>query len=359
MPDSEVAQELTIAKRFHVPRTIASLLGFITVSATFYQLKLDLVFYVGPLLQGLFWPHIAYFLTKRFHADGYSERKSLLVDSFLGGIWIPFMAFNVLPTVVLSTTLWLNNISAEGPRFFLKGFIAQLCGLILGILIIGFRWLPESSMTVILACIPILLLYPIAVASISYKLSKALSNQKRVLAHLSQHDALTSLYNRGYWEVLSVQEFKNNKSFEEPCCLIFLDVDHFKHINDTYGHTTGDEVLRKVGKIIRDNLRPLDIPGRYGGEEFGIVLPETEKEVAIGVAEHLRKAIEESLIATSNQACIEITVSIGLAQLTNHIKTYDQWLESADSALYQAKQSGRNKCKLYECANNRQPQRLP
>jgi diguanylate cyclase len=236
----------------------------------------------------------------------------------------------------------------------MKGIVAQLCGVILGVSFVGFQWLPTSNMIVVIACIPILLLYPIFISTISYKLSNALSRQKRVLFHLSQHDALTGLYNRGHWEQQLIQEFKNSRTFNEPTCLILLDIDHFKLVNDRFGHCTGDEVLRRVGKLIRDNLRPLDIPGRYGGEEFGVVLPESSKETAVAVAQRLRAAIEKSLISTTDQHTIKITVSLGVALLNDNTQDCSQWIDNADKALYQAKQSGRNRSILFECENNRQ-----
>ncbi|GAA3924150.1 diguanylate cyclase [Litoribacillus peritrichatus] len=354
MPSSHPAKAQSIGKRFYVPRTIASLFGLITVATTFYQFGAPAWYYLGPILQGLFWPHLAYQLARRFAHKGYTEKHSLLMDSFLGGLWVPMMMFNILPLVVLSTTLWLNNISAFGPKFCLKGLLAQAAGVLLGLLLVGLEFNLMPNLAILLSCIPILLIYPIAIATISYKLSKTLSKQKRVLVHLSKHDALTGLYNRGHWEQQLVQEFKNNQTFDEPCCLIFLDIDHFKRINDTYGHSIGDNVLRKIGKIIRDNIRPLDVPGRYGGEEFGIILPETSKEPAIAIAERLRVTIEESLIYINTGQYLEVTASLGVAMLDNTVESYDQWLCNADKALYQAKNSGRNRTVLYECENNRQ-----
>jgi diguanylate cyclase (GGDEF)-like protein len=124
--------------------------------------------------------------------------------------------------------------------------------------------------------------------------------------------------------------------------LLMLDVDHFKAINDRHGHPAGDEVLRSIARILRDTLRQEDLPGRYGGEEFGVVLPGAGAEGAAVVAERLRKRIEAALL--ERRAGIKATVSIGFAEIGPQDVDCTTWIARADRALYAAKAAGRNRC---------------
>lgn len=161
-------------------------------------------------------------------------------------------------------------------------------------------------------------------------------------------DALTGFYNRSQLEVRIKQEVANAKRRHAPLCGIMTDIDYFKIVNDTYGHAAGDLVLKVVAKIVRSQLREYDIAGRYGGEEFSIILPFTKIEEAQKVAERLRKTIESKVIDISkvnNESEtkeIKITMSLGVYQMQDGDDDSDL-MKKADKALYQAKNTGRNK----------------
>jgi diguanylate cyclase (GGDEF)-like protein len=122
-----------------------------------------------------------------------------------------------------------------------------------------------------------------------------------------------------------------------------LDIDHFKQINDTYGHQSGDLVLKSVANTFQEVLRSVDIIGRLGGEEFAVVLPETWIAKALEVAERLREKISEGEVALPDGTIIRFTVSIGIAALIDKNSNIDMLLDDADKALYRAKQAGRNR----------------
>ena len=161
-------------------------------------------------------------------------------------------------------------------------------------------------------------------------------------------DALTGFYNRSQLEVRIKQEVANAKRRHASLCGIMTDIDYFKIVNDTYGHAAGDLVLKVVAKIVRSQLREYDIAGRYGGEEFSIILPFTKIEEAQKVAERLRKTIESKVIDISkvnNESEtkeIKITMSLGVYQMQDGDDDSDL-MKKADKALYQAKNTGRNK----------------
>lgn len=159
-------------------------------------------------------------------------------------------------------------------------------------------------------------------------------------------DALTNLNNRRQFELRLGQEIATTKRQKNPLCAMMIDIDFFKKVNDTYGHASGDAVLRGVASIIKSALRESDIPSRYGGEEFAVLLPYTHIEEAQIVGERLRKAVETSPIPINDEnsdvKTIKVTISMGLAEF-NSQETGEELFERADKALYEAKESGRNR----------------
>ncbi|MDX1266100.1 MAG: diguanylate cyclase, partial [Oceanisphaera sp.] len=146
----------------------------------------------------------------------------------------------------------------------------------------------------------------------------ALEQANKQLARLSITDKLTGLLNRGAWENLLDSEFSRYQRYGHPSSLVLIDIDNFKLINDRYGHPAGDEVIRHLAATIRAILRSTDQAGRYGGEEFGIILPETDAEGAVVIAERLRQAIETAVVTTQNIE-IRYTISSGIATLNKSI----------------------------------------
>ena len=128
-----------------------------------------------------------------------------------------------------------------------------------------------------------------------------------------------------------------------------FDIDHFKKINDGYGHQAGDEVLRHTAAILRECIRATDVAGRYGGEEFAVILVDTPTEGGRIFAERLRTTLEASSVPYQGQA-IRCTISLGLAELGEGVTEPKQWIERADQALYQAKRGGRNQSRVFDAA---------
>ncbi|MHA6964852.1 GGDEF domain-containing protein [Zobellella denitrificans] len=170
----------------------------------------------------------------------------------------------------------------------------------------------------------------------------ALEQANEQLARLSMTDRLTGLLNRGTWETLLDAEFTRFRRYGQASTLVLFDIDHFKQINDRFGHLAGDDVIRQVAAITRDALRQADQAGRYGGEEFGIILPQTDAEGARIICERLRRAFEAAVVST-REGEIRYTVSLGVAPLREGPNSHMEWLRQADEALYAAKHGGRNR----------------
>ena len=175
---------------------------------------------------------------------------------------------------------------------------------------------------------------------------RLMSNQHK-LEELSVRDGLTGLYNRREFEKRLNEEVHRARRYDEVLTVLMLDVDHFKDVNDRYGHQTGDEALVTVADLIRLNVRPVDVTCRYGGEELAVILPETDANGARIVAERIRGNIAESLITTLQGYTIHVTVSIGLATFPRDGDTGTGLVSAADQALYAAKQDGRNLVRSY------------
>src|SRR3990167_8373715 len=155
-------------------------------------------------------------------------------------------------------------------------------------------------------------------------------------------DGLTEVYTRRHVLERFREELRRSTSRNIPMYFLMIDVDFFKKFNDQYGHLTGDQILREVGFLIRENIREIDIAGRYGGEEFSVILPDTDHEGAQFAAERIRRAIEETTIKAYD-ASVKITVSIGTSTFPDDGRKTDELIDKADWALYRAKKMGRNK----------------
>ena len=163
------------------------------------------------------------------------------------------------------------------------------------------------------------------------------------LLYLATTDELTQLYNRRQFLHLSDQTLNRSKRYNEPLTMLMCDIDFFKHINDTFGHATGDLALQQVAKLLKSSLRETDLAGRVGGEEFAILLVQTPQETGFDVAERLRSCIEQNPIYSDDgYSIIPITVSIGAASPIYPHETLSSLMQRADQSLYQAKRSGRN-----------------
>ncbi len=162
------------------------------------------------------------------------------------------------------------------------------------------------------------------------------------LQQLSIYDSLTKIYNRRHFMERFQEEFERAKKFNHDLSFLMIDIDHFKKINDSYGHLVGDAVLQEVARLIKANIRGIDLAARFGGEEFSVVLPETDKAGAIMLAERINREVSRRALAAFDEK-ISVSISIGLASFPQNSIHPDVLLETADKALYKAKVSGRNR----------------
>ncbi|HEX8553649.1 MAG TPA: sensor domain-containing diguanylate cyclase [Sphingomonas sp.] len=170
------------------------------------------------------------------------------------------------------------------------------------------------------------------------------------LRMIAQVDHLTGALTRRGFEEQADREIARAARYGRPSTLVMLDVDHFKSVNDTHGHATGDQVLHQIAKLAEVALRPSDVFGRLGGEEFGMLLPETGGDEAVIVADRLRQAIADHPMRLPGGGTLHVTASFGVAALDPGFAAFPAWLERADAMLYAAKAGGRNCTRLAERA---------
>lgn len=249
----------------------------------------------------------------------------------------PYLAEIYTPEVSLSI-IWMFAISGLRLPFALASASVTIAAHLAYELYLGipFEVLCIHSLWIVAA-----VSFGILSALILDKKSKQIFLDSRELEYLATTDKLSGLYNRMKIEAYCLEEIERVRRYGGTFSIILLDIDHFKEINDTCGHNVGDHVIQKLAQIMSESVRSVDRTGRWGGEEFLILLPETGGEQAFGVAEHLRRHIEES---DFSPAC-RVLISAGVAEYAPG-DTIEKIVQRADEALYAAKEGGRNQTRL-------------
>ena len=175
-----------------------------------------------------------------------------------------------------------------------------------------------------------------------YAMKERMEEKYRSLEEISFTDSLTGLYNRHYFFQVARQQVQIAMRSRHPICVIIGDVDHFKSINDTYGHLIGDDALKHAANIVRGGVRESDICARFGGEEFIVLLNNSKLENSVAIGEKIRAAMEK-LPCTTEAAVLKMTISLGVSEINPENGEINDAINRADRALYEAKNSGRNK----------------
>lgn len=339
-PDEVIGKGVRFVERIYRLRMIGLSIGFFCVAAAFLQNPVPAPLWILLGFHGYVWPHMAYHLALRNIVPYRAERRNLVADTAFGGFWVIAMQGNLVPSTLILAMLSMDNIAAGGLKLFLRGLIASMMGALLGLLLLDFHFQPLSDLHTIIACMPMLALYPLALGKSTYDMSKKLAERSHAFESVSQRDGLTGLLNRRYWETLLIEEFEASHRQQRSACLLLLDLDHFKSINDNHGHLVGDAVLKNFSSLLQQHLRAEDLIGRYGGEEFVAILRNADLSEAIAITERLLHQVR--LCRGQENTLWGCTVSAGLVPFQPDMEAHYSWLQRADNAMYQAKGRGRD-----------------
>ena len=338
-PDREAG--LRFARRIYPMRVLGLGLGGVCVASALVPVDVHGVVWMLLAGNSLLWPHLAYQLARNSLDPAGAERRNLLIDSACGGVWIAVMQLNLLTSAVLLTMLSIDKVAAGGWRLLFRSWIGMALSFAVAWTLLGFPLRPEVSTWNVLASIPFLVSYPLALSFVTWRLGQQVVKQNRELQAFTRVDGLTGLPNRLHWEQIAGQELRRHRRGGRPATLMMIDIDHFKPINDRHGHLVGDEVLKGFALELRGCLREVDTAGRYGGDEFAVVLPDTGPEGAAQAARrlllHFRRRAEDP------DTGVPYSISIGYALARSDMADTAAWLAAADAALYRAKEAGRDR----------------
>ena len=336
-----VDRERRFVIRVHGLRTLGLGLGFFPVAAVFWQNGEPLLLWALLLVNGFAWPHLARWLAVRSATPVQAEYRNLLADSLMGGVWVALMRFNLLPSVALVAMLAMDKLSVGGARLLLRGLTLQVLACALAAATNDWAFAPHTGAAVMLATVPFMVLYPLAISAAMHRLAQQVRQQNRQLAQISSTDGLSDLFNRGAWEEAVAATLERCRRSGASASLLMIDIDRFKHVNDHHGHPAGDAVIGRVGAIIRRCMRDTDCAGRYGGDEFGVLLDRADAAAAAAIAERIRDSVAAAEFEQAEG--MRCTLSIGVAEITAQTHDARSWIKRADDALYRAKIDGRNR----------------
>jgi diguanylate cyclase len=318
----------------------------------------------------LVYPHLQYWRAACARNPVETEMKSLLIDSILLGAFAAAMQFSLWLSFSAMLGTLTNNAANKGWRGVRETIAALLVGALTTALVVGLEFSPDTGWPTTLFCIVGLSGYLLAVGNTGFvrnlqlrrtreqlrqretELLTANENLGRNLREIdalheqlreqANRDPLTNLYNRRYLDSTLERELARCKREGQSLSLILIDIDHFKQINDTYGHQAGDEMLLRIAESLSGIARAGDVACRYGGEEFLLLMPTMTLDVALERAENLRTSFS-ALHVEFGDFHLQATMSIGISVYPGHATDADELIRSADRALYRAKQGGRNR----------------
>lgn len=357
------------ANSFRVRVAIFILIGF-PIALHMLPRQPGVVFWTLFLLQFYVYPFFMRWLSRRAPVSEKAEHYNLIVDSLAVGAWAAALGFPLWIGVSFFLATLLNHTITLGRKGILVCLLAASVGALASTTVIAFHVSTDTDGLVTLTSIVGLAIYLslMGIEFFSYirrlhEVQDAVDLQKRTLEDANQalheqigkindlqeklreqanRDSLTGLFNRRYLEGTLERELSRCKREAAPLTMLLLDIDHFKLVNDTYGHPAGDEVLRVIARALQESARTEDIVCRYGGEEFLLVLPKMSLAVARSRATRLLEMFRGTTIAFEDSR-IPVTASIGIATVPEHATSVENLIRCADQALYRAKSMGRDR----------------
>lgn len=342
--DESRSRGLEFVSRIHRMRMLGTVLCTLPIASVLLERSAPAWLWALLALNVLLWPQVALLLGRRARDPVAAEFRALMLDSAFGGAWIASMAVSAAPAAVFITLLTADKIASGGWRLLGRTTLSLVAGFALAWAALGFEFAPVSSQRTLLACIPFLFLYTVVLSSVTHRLKRQVEEKNRELHRLARMDPVMQVPNRPHFESSAVVELARFHRSGRQASLLLIDIDQFKLINDRHGHGMGDIVLKRVAALLKEAVREVDLPARYGGDEFAVLLVDTDSTRAQAVAERIRQQLMQQ--AFDNAPELTCTLSIGVAEATRNYHTLDAWVQAADAALYCAKAAGRNRIEV-------------
>lgn len=268
----------------------------------------------------------------------------LKVDAIIAGVWIGLMGLNALPTAALIMMIGMNMMGSGGFRLFIAGIIITLFSAMVTLQLNGSMITLYSEPLEWWLTLPVLILYPMLFAWVSHRTAVRLAEHKRRLELMSTRDGMTGVFNRRHWETLLRNEYEQCRRSHQTATILLIDIDHFKSINDTWGHDVGDEAIVAITRQLQLTLRSCDFIGRFGGDEFAVIMSGTPAESAIAAMSRVHERLVNMPLPGAPSE--RIRISVGVAPWGPQFGHYREWLKAADVALYKAKNAGRGRTEV-------------
>lgn len=335
---------LRFAWRVRLPRAVGLGWMFLPIAAVLASQPIAGGWWLFLVGWSFVWPHLAWQLASKAIDPLSREIYNLKADAILAGVWVGVMGVNVLPSTALLMMMCMNLMGAGGLRLFIAGMVLMVVSCLVTLQLTGITVAFRSAPLEWWFSLPVIVIYPLLFAWVSYQTATKLAEHKRRLQVMSMRDGMTGVYNRRHWEILLRNEFDNCRRYHRDATLLIIDIDHFKSINDTWGHDVGDEAIIALTRQLQMTLRGSDVIGRFGGDEFAVIMCGTPADNAIAAMSRVHERLNALRLPCAPQVILRI--SVGVAPLTTQIGHYREWLKSADMALYKAKNAGRNRTEV-------------
>ena len=329
-----------VHRRTYPLRASYMALGGLVVAACLAYQPVNMAWWAFAAVSALVWPHIAFLHSGRQRDPFHAEYVNSLVDALIVGSWVALMHWSLLPSLCILAIGVADRFYTGLRRRWLSTLGALLGGMLLMSLCIQPEPQWDAPLGVQISLLPLVILHSAYASWSTRRMLKTLARQNLQLKQLGRVDPLTTVYSRDYWWKKARAALRQHHLSKEHTCLLVIDIDHFKRVNDMYGHIVGDEVLKLIGLAIRQCLRSHDIAGRYGGDEFTVLCKHAKAEDAYFVALRIRDKLAQIRIREHPE--LRISGSIGVAAADSSFSSVAEWIKAADSALYSAKDAGRD-----------------
>lgn len=245
---------LRFARRVRLPRAVGLGWMFLPIAAVLASQPIAGGWWLFLVGWSFVWPHLAWQLASKAIDPLSREIYNLKADAILAGVWVGVMGVNVLPSTALLMMMCMNLMGAGGLRLFIAGMVLMVVSCLVTLQLTGITVAFRSAPLEWWFSLPVIVIYPLLFAWVSYQTATKLAEHKRRLQVMSMRDGMTGVYNRRHWEILLRNEFDNCRRYHRDATLLIIDIDHFKSINDTWGHDVGDEAIIALTRQLQMTL---------------------------------------------------------------------------------------------------------